>query len=175
MNLAIIENYLFSCDGIYYEQIDGVSMGGSLGPVLADIILTGFEQIIIDPLINSGVIEFYCRYVDDSLLLEKRENIDFLLNKFHSFDYNIRFTYDTSPDEPPHFLDLNLDGNKFAIYRKHTFTGQYTHFDSFVPWKHRTAWLRSLLSRVYKTCSPSKLRQELNFISRIASWNGRFF
>ena len=134
MNLAIIENNLFSCDGIYYEQIDGVSMGGSLGPVLANIILTELEQIVIDPLIDSGVIKFYCRYVDDSLLLGKRENIDFLLNKFHSFDHNIRFTYDTFPDEPPQFLDLNLDGNKFSIYRKHTFTGQCTHFDSFVPW-----------------------------------------
>ena len=87
-------------------------------------------------------------------------------------DQNIRFTFDTFSDEPPHFLDLNLDGNKFSIYRKNTFTGQYTYFDSFEPWKHRTAWLRSLLSRVYKICSPSNLKQELNFIKRIASWNG---
>ena len=122
-------------------------MGGSLGPVLANIILTEFEQVIIDPLINSGIIKFYCRYVDDTLLLIKRDDIDFLLHKFHSFDHNIRFTYDAFSDEPPHFLDLNLDGNRFSIYRKHTFTGQYTHFDSFVPWKHRTACLRSLLSR----------------------------
>ena len=157
---------------MYHQQIDGVSMGGSLGPVLANIILTEFEQVIINPLINSGVIKFYCRYVDDTLLLVKHDDIDFLLNKFHSFNQNIRFTFDTFSDKPPHFLDLNLDGNIFSIYRKHTFTGQYTHFDSFVPWKHRTAWLRSLLSRVYKICSPSNLKQELNFIKRIASWNG---
>ena len=60
---------IFSCDGIYYEQIDGVSMGGSLGPVLANIILKEFEQIIINPSINSGVIKLYCRYVDDTLFL----------------------------------------------------------------------------------------------------------
>ena len=75
----------FSCNGIYYEQIDGVSMGGSLGPVLANIILTEFEQVIINPLINSGIVKFYCRYVDDTLLLVKRNGIDFLLNKFHSY------------------------------------------------------------------------------------------
>ena len=51
---------IFSCNGIYYEQIDGVSMGGSLGPVFANIILTEFEQVIINPLINSGIIKFYC-------------------------------------------------------------------------------------------------------------------
>ena len=61
---------------------------------------------------------------------------------------------------------------EFSIYRKHTFTGKCTHFDSFLPWKHRTACLRSLLSRVYKICSPSNLKQELNFIKRIALWNG---
>ena len=82
------------------------------------------------------------------------------------------FTYDKFSDEPPHFIDLNLDDNKFSLYRKHTFTGQYTHFDSFVPWKHRIGWIRSLLSRIHKICSPTKLSKELQFLKKIASWNG---
>ena len=61
-------------------------MGGSLGPVLANIILTEFEQIIINPLISSRIIKFYCHYVDDTLLLIKHDDIDMLLHKFHSFD-----------------------------------------------------------------------------------------
>ena len=60
-------------------------MGGSLGPVLANIILTEFEKIIINPLISSGIIKFYCRYVDDTLLLIKHDDIDMLLDKFHFF------------------------------------------------------------------------------------------
>ena len=35
---------IFSCNNIYYEQIDGVSMGGSLGLVLANIILTELNK-----------------------------------------------------------------------------------------------------------------------------------
>ena len=35
---------ILNCNDTYYEQIDGVSMGGSLGPVLANIILTEFEH-----------------------------------------------------------------------------------------------------------------------------------
>jgi hypothetical protein len=108
---------VFSCKDVYYEQIDGVSIGGPLDPVMANIILTEFERIVINSLINSGIIKFYCRYVDDTLLLIKHDDIDFLLNQFHSFDRNIRFTYVVFSDEPPHFLDLNLDGNKFSIYR----------------------------------------------------------
>ena len=75
------------------------------------------ERLVINPLISNGMIKFYCRYVDDRLLLIKHDDIEFLLNKFHSFDRNIRFTYDIFSDEPPHFLDLKLDGNKFSIYR----------------------------------------------------------
>ena len=83
---------------------------------------------IINPLISNGIIKFYCRNVDDTLLLIKHDDIKYLLDKFHSFDSNIRFTNDKFSNEPPHFLDLHLDGNEFSIYRKPTFIGQYTAF-----------------------------------------------
>ena len=35
---------VFSCNNKLFEQTDGVSMGGSLGPVLANIIMTKFER-----------------------------------------------------------------------------------------------------------------------------------
>ena len=37
---------VFSCNNKVYEQTDGVSMGGPLGPVLANIIMAEFEQEI---------------------------------------------------------------------------------------------------------------------------------
>ena len=52
----------FSFDNIFYEQTDGVSMGCSLAPVLANIILTQFEKAIVDDLIKTGIIAFYRRY-----------------------------------------------------------------------------------------------------------------
>ena len=42
-----------------------VSMGSPLGPTLADIIMTALEDAIIKPLIDSGVLKFYSRFVDD--------------------------------------------------------------------------------------------------------------
>ena len=50
---------IFSLNGQLYRQTDGVSMGSSLGPTLANIIMTEFEEIIIKPLINSATIKFY--------------------------------------------------------------------------------------------------------------------
>lgn len=75
--------------GLDFEQIDGVSMGGSLGPVLANIrIITEFENEVIKKMTNNGVIKLYCRYVDETLLLIKPESLTSILDKFHKFDPN---------------------------------------------------------------------------------------
>ena len=67
---------VFSSNGQLYEQIDGVSMGSSMGPLLANIIMTQLEELIINPLINDGTIKFYSRYVDDTLLVMKPSDIN---------------------------------------------------------------------------------------------------
>ena len=47
-------------------------MGGSLGPVLANIIMTEFEKVVVENLIKTGTVKLYARYVDDSLLVIKK-------------------------------------------------------------------------------------------------------
>ena len=42
-----------------YEQKDGVSMGASLGSVLANIIVTDCEKVIVDNLVRDGTIVLY--------------------------------------------------------------------------------------------------------------------
>ena len=37
---------VFSCNNQLYEQTDGVSMGSSMGPLLANIIMTELEKLI---------------------------------------------------------------------------------------------------------------------------------
>ena len=58
-----------------YEQTDGVSMGGSLGPVLANIIMTECEKVIVNQLIENKIIKLYIRYVDDTLLFSERKTL----------------------------------------------------------------------------------------------------
>ena len=69
----------FSFDNVLYEQYDGVSMGSSLGPVLANIIPTEFENVIVKPLIETSVLKFYYRYVDDTLVMIKKDKIQHVL------------------------------------------------------------------------------------------------
>ena len=78
-----------------YEQIDGVSMGSCLAPVLANIILTEFEKLVVDNLVNSGILKLYRRYVDDTLVLMKVSDIPFVYNKLNSFGKNLKFIVNT--------------------------------------------------------------------------------
>ena len=59
-----------------YEQVDGVSMGSSMGPLLANTIMTQLEKTVIKPVIEKGTIKLYGFYVDDALFLVKSNDID---------------------------------------------------------------------------------------------------
>ena len=162
----------FLSGGTMYEQKDGVSMGASMGPVLANIIMTELERVVVDRLIQSGCIKFYARYVDDTLLLVKPEDVDSILGEFNRFHRNLEFTVDKFEDCVPHFLDLEIHRDGLSIYRKDTHTAQFVHHDSYTRWNHKIAWIRSLTNRAKKLCSPSKLSDELVNIKKFAAYNG---
>ena len=154
-----------------YEQLDGVSMGGSLGPVLANIIMTKCEKVIVDKLIEGGIIKFYRRYVDGTLLVIRRTDISCVLNKFNSFNDNLKFTINTFENCVPHFLDTEICPNGLGIYHKHTQTGQYVSFDSFTLWKCKVSLICSLVTRAKRICSENYLDNEIQLVKNYAAWN----
>ena len=164
----------FSINGELFKQIDGVAMGSPLGPTLANIIMTTFEDEIVQKLIDSNLITFYARYVDDTLVLVKPSDVPEVLKVFNSFHPQIEFTFEEFPDGIVHFLDLQINSlDRITIFRKSTHTGQYTHLSSFTPWSYKTAWIRALVNRAYRICSNQQLLQhELKTIQDFMSWNG---
>ena len=162
----------FSCNNVLYEQCDGVSMGSSLGPVLANLIMTELEEKVVRPLVAKGTLKFYGRYVDDTLLVIKPKDVKNVHKAFEKFDKNLKFTVDEFVNETPHFLDIDMLDDEFQVYRKATNTGLYVNYDSFVPWHNRISWLRSLVVRATRICSPTRLPAELKKIKQMASWNG---
>ena len=162
----------FSFDSVLFEQINGVSMGSCLAPVLANIILTEHEKVMVDDLIRSGIVNFYRRYVGDRLVLIKPTDIPFVLNKFNSFDKNLRFTVDTFQDGTVHLLDLEITDSGIDVFRKLTHTGQYTHFKSFEPWARKTTWIKSLFHHAVRICRNSTLlNKQIAQITKFMSWN----
>ena len=117
-----------SCGDVIYEQTDGVSMGACLGPVLANVIVTELELVVVDKMVNSGLIKFYGRYVDDTLLLVKPENVDNIIKAFNKFHKNLEFTIDKLENCVPHFLHLEIHRDYISIYRKETNTAQYVNY-----------------------------------------------
>ena len=91
---------------VIYQQCDEVSIGSSLAQVILNIILTEFEKVVVTPLIKSGILKFYCRYVDDTLVSVKEDQINKILKAFNSFHNNLQFTVDKFKNEDVHLLDL---------------------------------------------------------------------
>ena len=117
-----------------------------------------FERETVKKLINQSLIAFYCRYVDCILFLIKRSRIITISENFHKSDPDIRFTFDLFKNSTPHFLDINIAIDCLGIYRY--FYAQYSNFVSFVPCRQKTSWIRALIDRVHRICTPIKIEAE---------------
>ena len=95
-----------------------VSMGSSLGPVLANVIMPEFQRLNVDKLIKDRLIKFYVRYMDDNLVLVKVEDIDNIVKEFNSFDKIIQFAIDRFEDGIVHFHDIRINGSEKDLYYK---------------------------------------------------------
>ena len=70
----------FLFNGTYYDQIDMVSMGSPLAPVLANLFMGHHEKIWLDNF--KSEILFYRRYVDDTFCLFSTESEALLFYDF---------------------------------------------------------------------------------------------
>ena len=125
---------------VIYQQCDGVPImwwgtnSPSLAPVLASIILTEFEKVVVTPLMKSGNLTFCCRCVDDTSVLVKKDEIDKMLKAFNSFQNKLQFTVDKFQIEDVHFVDLKIMNNgEINIYVKDTSSGLCINYNSYEP------------------------------------------
>ena len=84
-----------------------------------------------------------------------------------------------SPIYPPltlPFLDVLVDrsnlGFTTSVYRKPTFTRQYTQWDSCSSTRNKIALINILVNRAQRICSPCNLPAEIDQIMNILSENG---
>jgi hypothetical protein len=89
---VIVKFSAFSTLNGYYRQKEGLSMGSKLSPALSNIFLNMMEMIIIEKFIDQNILLFYCRYVDDCLLLVRKRYKNVILEKMNAFDPFLKFT-----------------------------------------------------------------------------------
>ena len=156
------KNSLFIFDGVFYHQLDGVAMGSPLGPTLANIFMNHHEQKWLSECPSEFKPKYYRRYVDDIFVMfEDFEKFDLFKEYLNTRHENIKFTSELETEGKLPFLDMLIDRNNnkivTSIYRKPTFTGLYTHFESFLPSVYKFGLLYTLLFRYFSLCSNYKL------------------
>ena len=134
--------------------------------------MTECEKVIIDKLMKEKVIMFNTRYVDNTLLIIKKKDINHVLNKFNNFDKNLIFTINTFENSVPHFADIEICPNGLGIYHKHIQTGQYVLITPYTLRRWKTSWISSLVIRAKKICSANYFKKEIQLIKKYAAWNG---
>ena len=108
---------IFSANSKFYKQIDDVSMGSFLGPLLANIFITEMDKTIIKNFIDDKILLFYGRYIDDTLVIIKRELLNLVHDALNNFGKNLNFTVDTLDNVFPHFLGIEIHPDGLSIYK----------------------------------------------------------
>ena len=170
----------FLFDGKLYQQIDGVSMGSPLAPILAEIFLQDFERKHSSSFENIGIL-YWKRYVDDTyVLLDSTIPIKDVCNTLSQFHPAVKFTYEEEHpiDHTLPFLDVLVQrqpnaGFRTKIYRKPTFTGLMTKWTSFVPKMYKYNAISTMVYRAIKICSSFvAIHKEFKTIKKLATKNG---
>ena len=127
---------------------------------------------------NSDFPTVWFRYVDDTFTLFRNKNTAIkFLHYLNSRHVNIQFTIELEQNQEIPFLDVSIKrhNNSFStsIYRKKTFTGLNTKWDSFTPRKYKINFIRTLTYRCLRICSsPSLLQSSLDDLKNLLSRNG---
>ena len=127
----------FIFDNKLYKQIDGAAMGSPLGLTLANAFLCLYEKIWLNECPSQFEPVVYRRYVENIFVLFKfKEHVKLFVNYMNSKHKNIKFTFESEDSNNFSFLDVKITrkDKQFvtSIFRKATFSGVYTNYDSFI-------------------------------------------
>ena len=128
-------------------------MGSYLGlanVILANVIMTELEQKVVKQLIDDKTLMLCGRYVDDTSVVIKPEDLNRVRNALNNFHLNLKFTRDTFNDIVPHFSDMEIHPSRLGIQYK--------------PWHYKTAWIANIIHRATVICDERKILPELNRI-----------
>ena len=114
----------------------------------------------------------YRQFVDDTFLLfQSKDHVEKFRNYLNKQHENIKFTLEIEKNGSLSFLDVKISrqNNKFvtSVYRKPTFTGVFTNFESFIPDIYKRGLIETLLHRSFRLCE--NFRQYENFRREIAT------
>lgn len=176
----LLRNCYFEFDGHIYVQVEGVSMGSSLGPATANIYMNFFEYktFRLAKELSVDIPTMWYRYVDDVLACWSfpEEHLHMFLGFINSQVDSVKFTMEVEKEGKIPFLDLCIDRSgdtpMFSVHRKPTHSNLYLNRSSCHPSSVFPGLIRSLSLRASRLCSDSTLEDELRTIKSILVANG---
>jgi hypothetical protein len=93
LNIILKQNY-FSFHDQIYQPDKGMAMGSPVSGTMAEVFLQHLEETIIKPLLDTKILSFYTRYVDDILLIydSTRTNPDNILQYIDTIHRDIQLS-----------------------------------------------------------------------------------
>ena len=163
-----------------FEQIDGLSMGSPLAPILANWFVAKVESTVLgNPNVKQP--KFYRRYVDDIFaVFESAADRDQFYDCLNSAHVNLQFTMenvDTVSNSLP-FLDVSVriaESSQFetSVYRKPTNTNVVLNYEAVAPTKWKRAIIKCFLTRAKRNTSSQYLfEKEVRYIKSMLKSNG---
>ena len=152
---------VFIFNNCLYMQIDGIAMGNPISASLCNAFLAIKEQEWLRSCHQSYKPLLYLRYVDDTLLFfASRDHIDPFLAFLNDQSTSISFTKEEEKQGHIAFLDLNIYRHESpltifstSIFRKKTFTGLLTKYDSCIPHIFKLNLISTLVYRAWHLSS----------------------
>lgn len=172
-----LRNSYFQVKDRFYAQIDGLPMGSSLSPVVANIYMEWFEHYAIETANIKP--KTWLRYVDDTFIVWSgdHEELQEFLEHLNSLRPSINFTMEKEQNSALPFLDVLVkrqNGHiQTSVYRKPTHTGQYLHQQSNHSAATKEGIIRTLYNRAASICNSEELLQaEVDNLIRDLQQNG---
>ena len=152
-----MKDVLMSTPHGIYMQIEGLAMGSPASPVLANLWLQQFENYF-----RNRNVKLFRRYVDDILCVVKKNELETILTEINCLHSSLKFTCEEESTEGEiAFLDMQLKhvGEKIEStwYTKPSSTGLLLNFYAVAPTRYKRGVVRSLVYRVFYSCSSWKL------------------
>ena len=129
----------------FYQQTDGVAMGGPASTTTAEIYMQAHEQTAISMALHPQKV--WEQFVDDvNSIFRHLESFFCHINNLHQ---NVKFTMKEESNGELEFLDTLLKRNNgkisLLVYRKPTHTDQYLHGSSH----HQASCKESVVSSLF--------------------------
>ena len=122
----------------FYQQTDGVAIGGTACSTTAEIYMQAHESTAISTALHPP--KTWERFVDDVYSIVKRTHLENFFHHISNIHQNIKFTMEEESNGELAFLDTLLKPNNgeisVLVYRESTHTDQCLHYSSH----HQTSY-----------------------------------